>query len=170
MFKEKIYAEERFKVRSLAILVSCLFLSSCGFQPLLTGDPEKMQTFSIQVEGGGYSAYKFRRELEKVLISTPKISNEKIDVVVSVVSTSSNAVFGDDATVTRAQEKAAANFTIRKSGKQLYQGSIDTQASYPLSSNEEFANRMSQSAAVERTLIALAEDLGREIQRVIRAQ
>jgi hypothetical protein len=52
--------------------------------------------------------------------------------------------------------------------KPIAQGTLAADSSYQLNYSEEFATRSAQAAAVERTLMILAEDLAREIGFKIR--
>ena len=59
----------------LSLVTVCLI--GCGFQPLMTGQNESPQRYILKINGSGYTAYKFRRELEKQLAA----SNSKLSAL-----------------------------------------------------------------------------------------
>jgi hypothetical protein len=144
------------------------FLVGCGFQPLMTGQHETPQNFMLNINGSGYSAYKFRRELEKQLALTPKVNNKAYTLTISVSEGYVPIAYGTDATVSRSQIQATANYAIDEGNKTIAKGSVTAYSAYSLNYTEEFSTRSAQSAASERALINLAEELSREIMLKIR--
>lgn len=146
-----------------------LFLSGCGFQPLLTGQHETPQRFTLKINGTGYSTYKFRRELEKQLALTPKVNDKAYVLAVSISEGYVPIAYGTDATVSRSQVQATASYIIHDSDKILAKGTVTAYSSYILNYTEEFSTRSAEAAASERTLLNLSEELAREIMLKIRS-
>jgi hypothetical protein len=157
------------RFRNLGVLsLVALFLIGCGFQPLMTGENESPQRYILKINGSGYSAYKFRRELEKQLALTPKVNDKAYTITVALTESYIATTYGTDATVSRSQVQSTAAYTITDCNKPIAQGTLSADSSYQLNYEQEFATRSAQTAAVERTLIILAEDLAREIALRIR--
>jgi outer membrane lipopolysaccharide assembly protein LptE/RlpB len=152
----------------LASLLS-LPLVGCGFQPLMTGQTQTPQKFNLKVSGTGYSTYKFRRELEKQLALTPKINDKGYVLAVSLSEGYVPIAYGTDATISRSQVQATANYTIYEGNQFIAKGMVNAYSSYILNYTEEFSTRSAQAAASERTLISLAEELSREMMLKIRS-
>ena len=155
------------KLVPLSFLV--LVLVGCGFQPLMSGQHDTPQRFHLKVNGTGYSAYKFRRELEKQLALTPKINDKIYTLNVGVSEGYVPLVYGVDATVSRSQTQATATYEIKDSSELIAKGAVTAYSSYILNYTEEFSTRSAQAAASERTLISLAEELVREVMFKIRS-
>ena len=153
----------------IATGIISLFLSGCGFQPLYCGSPDERQDFEIHVKGDGYSTYKFRREFEKNLAYTPKFDTEKYRLDVTVTESKSAVTYRTDASVTRNQETLAANCLISKKGQTIATSSGSVVTSYPLTPAEEYVTRVAEDAASNRSAIALAEDISRDVLRQIKA-
>lgn len=153
------------------VLLSLLALPliGCGFQPLLSGQHDAPQRFHLKVNGGGYSAYKFRRELEKQLALTPKINDKAYVLNVRVAEGYTPIAYGADATVSRSQIQAIARYMIQDGKQLIAQGTVMAYSAYILNYREEFSTRSAQAAASERTLITLVEELVREIMFKIRS-
>ncbi|MDF3034632.1 MAG: hypothetical protein K0R76_1586 [Alphaproteobacteria bacterium] len=151
-------------------VVSCLsfLLGGCGFQPLMTGQPETPQRFTLKISGTGYSVYKFRRELEKQLALTPQVNDKAYVLTVSLSEGYVPLAYGTDATVSRSQVQATAKYAIQDGTQPLATGNVTAYSSYILNYTEEFSTRSAQAAASERTLISLAEELAREVMLKIR--
>ena len=152
----------------LSLVTVCLI--GCGFQPLMTGQNESPQRYILKINGSGYTAYKFRRELEKQLTLTPKINDTAYVITVTLTESYIATTYGTDATVSRSQVQSTAAYTIMDCNKPIAQGTLTADSSYQLNYSEEFATRSAQRAAVERTLIILAEDLAREVALKIRGK
>lgn len=146
-----------------------IFLSGCGFQPLLTGQHEAPQKFNLSITGTGYSAYKFRRELEKQLALTPKINNNAYNITISLSEGYVPIAYGTDATISRSQVQTTATYSIQQGRISFASGVVTSYSSYILNYTEEFSTRSAQTAASERALINLAEELSREIMLKIRS-
>jgi hypothetical protein len=144
-------------------------LVGCGFQPLLSGQHETPQKFNLSITGTGYSAYKFRRELEKQLALTPKINNNAYIINISVSEGYVPIAYGTDATISRSQVQAMATYSIQLGRESFASGVVTSYSSYILNYTEEFSTRSAQTAASERALINLAEELSREIMLKIRS-
>lgn len=144
------------------------FLVGCGFQPLMTGQQGTPQQFVLKVSGTGYSAYKFRRELEKQLTLTPRVNDRPYILKVSVSEGYVPLAYGTDATVSRNQIQATATYAIEEGTQTLAKGTATAYSAYILNYTEEFSTRSAQAAARERTLINLAEELAREVMLKIR--
>lgn len=144
-------------------------LAGCGFQPLLSGQHDTPQRFNLKVSGTGYSAYKFRRELEKQLTLTPKVNNKAYALKVVVSEGYAPIAYGVDATVSRSQIQATATYMIQDGDQFIAKGAVTAYSSYILNYTEEFSTRSAQAAASERTLISLSEELAREIMLKIRS-
>lgn len=144
-------------------------LVGCGFQPLMTGRHETPQKFALKINGSGYSAYKFRRELEKQLAMTPKVNDRAYVLAVSVSEGYLPVAYGTDATVSRSQIQATAHYTLQEGAQAIARGDVTACSSYILNYTEEFSTRSAQAAASERTLISLAEELSREVMLKIRS-
>ena len=172
----KLHGKNAFLATLLGVM-----LSGCGFQPLLTGQqcaangipnnvPDSApQAFTLKITGTGYSAYKFRREMEKQLALTPKINDRPYVIKVSLSEGYVPVAYGTDATVSRNQIQATAAYEISEGAKLLAKGSLTSYSSYILNYTAEFSTRSAQSAASERTLINLSEELAREIMLKIRS-
>lgn len=145
------------------------FLSSCGFQPLLSGQHTEPQRFVIKLNGSGYSAYKLRRELEKQLALTPKINDKAYLISLSMSEGYVPIAYGTDATISRNQIQATTKYTIEEGSQFIAAGTVTSYSTYMLNYTQEFNTRSAESAASERTLINLAEELAREIMLKIRS-
>ncbi len=143
-------------------------LAGCGFQPLMTGQHETPQKFTLKISGSGYSAYKFRRELEKQLALTPQVNDKAYVLTISVSEGYVPIAYGTDATISRSQIQARATYTLYDCSQMIAKGAVTSYSSYTLNSTQEFSTRSAQAAASERTLINLAEELSREIMLKIR--
>lgn len=146
-----------------------LCLSGCGFEPLYNGTAEGQQVFDVHVKGDGYSTYKFRRELEKNLAYTPKFDNEKYRLDVTITETKTAVTYRTDASVTRNQETLSAVCLISRKGQTLATSSGTIVTSYPLTPAAEYVTRVAEDAASNRSAVALAEDISRDILRQIKA-
>ena len=157
-------------VKKLMLLsLLALPLGGCGFQPLLSGQHDTPQRFNLKINGTGYCAYKFRRELEKQLALTPKV-NDKAYVLNVVVSEGYVPIaYGADATVSRSQIQATATYMIEDSSQFIAKGTVTAYSTYILNYTEEFSTRSAQAAASERTLLSLSEELAREVMLKIRS-
>jgi len=155
-------------LKKLVLFFSGIFLAGCGFQPLMTGQPETPQKFVLKINGSGYAAYKFRRELEKQLAWTPKVNGKAYVLTVSVSEGHVPIAYGADATVSRSQIQATASYTLQESAQTIAKGNVTAYSTYILNYTEEFSTRSAQAAASERTLINLAEELSREVMLKIR--
>ncbi|MBX9804609.1 MAG: hypothetical protein K2Y18_02520 [Alphaproteobacteria bacterium] len=153
----------------LAISFLSLPLTGCGFQPLMSGQQEYPQRFNLKINGTGYSAYKFRRELEKQLALTPRVNNKAYIVSITVNEGYVPIAYGSDATVSRSQIQATANYKIYDGNKFRAQGTVTAYSSYILNYTEEFSTRSAESAASERTILSLSEEVAREIMLKIRS-
>jgi LPS-assembly lipoprotein len=134
----------------------------------MTGQNDTPQRYILKINGSGYAAYKFRRELEKQLALTPKVNDKAYVITVSLTESYIATTYGTDATVSRSQVQSTAAYTIMDCNKPVAQGTLAADSSYQLNYREEFATRSAQAAAVERTLMILAEDLAREVTLKIR--
>jgi LPS-assembly lipoprotein len=154
------------------LLFSFIFtvsLAGCGFQPMMTGENENPQKFTLKITGTGYSTYKFRRELEKQLALTPKI-NDKVYVLSVALSEGYVPIaYGTDATISRSQVQATATYDIKETDRPIANGAVTSYSSYILNYTEEFSTRSAQAAASERTLVNLAEEVSREVMLKIRS-
>jgi hypothetical protein len=155
-------------VKTIIIALICILVTSCGFQPLLTGQSDNPQHFTLKINGAGYSAYKFRKELEKQLALTPKINDRSYTIKILLSEGYVPVAYGADATVSRSQVQATATYEIRENNRPIATGSVTSYSSYILNYSEEFSTRSAQAAASERTLINLSEELTREIMLKIR--
>lgn len=156
-------------LKYLTLILFTTLLTGCGFQPLMTGQSSTPQKFNLKIRGAGYSAYKFRRDLEKQLALTPKINEKAYVVDVSLSEGFVPIAYGTDATISRSQVQATASYTIYEGTRFIAKGNARAYSSYILNYTEEFSTRSSQAAASERTLLSLAEELSREIMFKIRS-
>jgi hypothetical protein len=145
-----------------------LTLAGCGFQPLLSGQHDTPQRFNLKVSGTGYSAYKFRRELEKQLALTPRVNTKAYGLKVLVSEGYAPIAYGTDATVSRSQIQATASYMLQDGDQFIAKGTVTAHSTYILNYTQEFSTRSAQAAASERTLISLTEELAREIMLKIR--
>lgn len=153
-------------------------LSGCGFQPLYSGSPCHKQNFELHVTGSGYPTYKFRREIEKQLDFIPQFDNETYILNISVTEVQTAASYQQDASITRKLSNLIANCLILKKQKNPNPGlpnnqpistlTVNVETSYPLTPTDEFVSRNADKAASTRTAITLAEDLSRDILRVLK--
>jgi hypothetical protein len=146
-----------------------LSVTGCGFQPLMTGQSRTPQRFALKIEGAGYFAYKFRRELEKQLALTPKINDQAYALTVVIQEGCVPLTYGVDATVSRNQVQATATYALTDGTQKLATGLVKAYSTYTLNYAEEFSTRSAQFAANEHALISLAEELAREIMLKMRS-
>lgn len=144
-------------------------LAGCGFQPLLSGQHDTPQRFNLKVSGTGYSAYKFRRELEKQLALTPRVNTKAYVLKVVVSEGYAPLAYGTDATVSRSQIQALASYILQDGDQFIAKGTVTAHSTYILNYTEEFSTRSAQAAASERTLVSLTEELAREVMLKIRS-
>lgn len=157
-------------------LVLAFGLSSCGFEPVLAKKEQSgVSKINLQVTGEpgsgteGYVVYKFKRELRS-LLDRLSFKNNSYRVSVILKDTQGHIGYGSDATILRAQERLIAKFEISKELTPFYKSTADSVSSYTLNSQEEFANLSAKSGTQERVVIALAEEVSREISIAIRNQ
>lgn len=155
--------------RSLITTVLSFFLSGCGFQPLMTGEHHTPQRFDLKISGLGYSTYKFRRELEKQFALTPRLNDKTYSLAVSLSEGYVPIAYGTDATTSRNQVQARGSYTLTDGTQEIAKGNVTAYSTYILNYTEEFSTRSAQSAASERTLLSLAEELAREVMLKIRS-
>lgn len=151
-------------------LGATLLLSGCGFQPLLSGDSRQQQSFELHVKGADYSAYKFRREMEKNLAYTPKFDDESYKLNVVLTETRTAAAYRHDANITRWISTLSAAYIISKGKQIIGQSTASSVTSYPMTPAQEFVTRTAEVAASNRTAINLAEDVSRDILRLIKVR
>ncbi|WP_010299912.1 hypothetical protein [Candidatus Odyssella thessalonicensis] len=151
-----------------ALLSLAVFTVSCNFAPMYCGDKSQSQAICINVKGNGYTAYKFRRELEKQLAIIPRINEREYQLNVVLTETKSAASYEQDATITRSQTTLAAQYTLKEKGKNFGAYTSEITTSYPAIAADEFITRNADQAADTRTAISLAEDVARNVTRLIR--
>lgn len=154
------------------IFISALsiLLTGCGLEPLYCGSPYEQQQFDIHIKGSGYSTYKFRRELEKSLAYTPKFDDNTYRLDINVSESQSGMVYRSDANITRNQEQLTARCTILLNKKQIGVITDTVVTSYPLTPSQEYVTKVAQDSASNRSSVALAESMARDILREIKTQ
>lgn len=157
------------KIRLMGILpILLLGLTSCGFSPMYCGDKTQSQTICLTVKGDGFFAYKFRRELEKQLAIVPRLSSKEYTLSVTLTESKSAATYAEDATITRSQITVNADYRLRHGNDAAGQFKNEITTSYPVVASDEFITRNADQAAISRAAIALAEDVARDVNRLIR--
>lgn len=155
--------------RWLLFSLLALSLAGCGFQPLMSGQHDTPQRFMIKINGTGYSAYKFRRELEKQLALTPRVNDNAYTLHIAISEGYIPIAYGTDATISRSQIQATATYTIEDGNQFIAKGTVTAYSTYMLNYTAEFSTRSAQAAASERALINLTEELVREVMFKIRS-
>jgi hypothetical protein len=147
-----------------------LLLTGCGFSPLHCGDKSQSQAICITVKGNGYTTYKFRRELEKQLALIPRLNKHGYRLTVDLTETKTAAIYAQDATITRSQLTVTARYDLKQDGQNFTQYSNEVTTSYPVTAQDEFITRNADQAADVRVAICLAEDVARDIGRLLQTQ
>ncbi len=156
--------------QSIVLLSLTFFLSSCGFTPMYCGDTSQTQPICITVKGDGYTAYKFRRELEKQLAIIPRFNNHNYRLNLTLTETKSAASYAQDATITRSQTTVSVTYELKQDGKNYGTYTNELTTSYPVVSADEFITCNADKAAETRVAILLAEDVARDVNRLLRTQ
>jgi LPS-assembly lipoprotein len=157
-------------LQPIALLSLTLLLSSCGFTPMYCGDKSQTQAICITVKGEGYTAYKFRRELEKQLAIMPRFNNHDYKLNISLTETKSAASYAQDATITRSQIVVTATYELKQDGKHYGRYTNEITTSYPVVATDEFITCNADKAAENRSAISLAEEVARDVNRLLRTQ
>jgi hypothetical protein len=155
---------------SIMLLAPVFSLASCGFTPMYCGDHSQTQAICLTVKGNGYTAYKFRRELEKQLAIMPRFDTHGYRLDIHLIESKSAASYAQDATITRGQVRVSAHYTLKQDGQGFTQYANDITTSYPVIATDEFITRNADRAAATRVAIALAEDVARDVNRLLRTQ
>lgn len=154
-------------ITSLFIIVCSggFLLSGCGFTPLMQSSlaGNEKQKFDLHVQGTGYTAYKFRRELEKNLAPLPQMTRKPVRIDISVTEGIGSTLIAIDSTTTRMQTTLSATYTLRIGNESVGSESTNSVTSYPITAVDEFITKTSQAAATNRTAKDLSQDLAREI-------
>lgn len=149
-------------------LIFLTALSGCGFEPLYSGDCANRQPLVLHFKGEGAAAYKFRRELEKQLSIVPKFDEKTYQIDLTLAEAKSASTYAQDATITRTQITMTAIYTIRMNDQTIARGSNDLTTSFPVISSDAFATQNADIAAANRVAISLAEEVSRDILRLIK--
>lgn len=153
---------------SIALSSVVLGLAGCGFSPMYCGDRSQSQPICISVKGDGYLTYKFRRELEKRLAITPRLNDHNYRLTVDLTEIKTAASYAQDATISRSQITVSARYELRQDGKTYGNFADQITTSYPVVAADEFITRNADTSAISRVAIMLAEDVARDINRLIR--
>lgn len=162
--------EKRSLKISIVLLTLVFSLASCGFSPMYCGDHSQTQAICLTVKGNGYTAYKFRRELEKQLAIMPRFNTHEYKLNIHLIESKSAASYAQDATITRSQVRISAHYALKQDGQDFAQYTNDITTSYPVIATDEFITRNADRAAATRVAIVLAEDVARDINRLLRTQ
>lgn len=144
------------------------YLTGCGFQPMLKSDTQAKQPFTLKINGEGYPAYVFRREIEKQLALIPRLSNNTYQVDIKLSGTEEAAAYAQTSAITRMNTTLSAAYTIStKNGNQVsLSNSIVT--SYPVIARDEFISRSADVTIKTRAMMSLAQEVALEIVRDIK--
>ena len=154
--------------RMLILPILALGLSSCGFSPMYCGDKSQTQAICLTVKGDGFFAYKFRRELEKQLAIIPRLNNNEYKLSLTLTETKTAATYAEDASITRSQISVYATYQLRQKDRAVGEFKNEITTSYPVVATDEFITRNADQAAITRAAIALAEDVARDVNRLLR--
>ncbi len=154
--------------RMLILPILALGLSSCGFSPMYCGDKTQTQAICLTVKGDGFFAYKFRRELEKQLAIIPRLNNNEYKLSLTLTETKTAATYAEDASITRSQISVYATYQLRQKDRAVGEFKNEITTSYPVVATDEFITRNADQAAITRAAIALAEDVARDVNRLLR--
>ena len=155
-------------------LLMGLFLTGCGFQPLYQQpSAESASTtlpFILEVRGNNdeaYGTYKFKQEL-KILLADVSSSNLR-KITVSLNENFGDIGYGADASVLRSQGQMTATVCLYNVNHQvIYKNRLEVVSSYSTDNAEEFSNLSAKTATRERLIVCLAQDVARDIYRVLR--
>ncbi len=156
--------------RILIFPILMLGMTSCGFSPMYCGDRSQTQAVCLTVKGDGFFAYKFRRELEKQLAIIPRLNDQEYKLSLILTESKAAATYAEDATVTRSQITVHANYQIRYNDRAVGEFKNEVTTSYPVVASDEFITRNADQAAITRAAIALAEDVARDVNRLLRTE
>ncbi len=154
--------------RMLILPILAFGLSSCGFSPMYCGDKSQTQAICLTVKGDGFFAYKFRRELEKQLAIIPRLNNQEYKLSITLSETKTAATYAEDASITRSQISVYATYQLRHKDRAVGEFKNEITTSYPVVAADEFITRNADQAAITRAAIALAEDVARDVNRLLR--
>ncbi|MBX3457815.1 MAG: hypothetical protein KF820_05585 [Candidatus Paracaedibacteraceae bacterium] len=154
--------------RILILPILAYGLSSCGFSPMYCGDRSQTQAICLTVKGDGFFAYKFRRELEKQLAILPRLNNQEYKLAITLSETKAAATYAEDASITRSQITVHASYQLRHMDRAIGEFKNEVTTSYPVVATDEFITRNADQAAITRAAIALAEDVARDVNRLLR--
>lgn len=156
--------------KKLAIALTIIGVQGCGFQPMYSGDCLHRQPITLHFKGEGASAYKFRRELEKHLAIIPKFDSHDYVVNVTLNAVKEGETYASDSSIIRTTDILNANYTVKRDGIPLNENTSDIKASYPILNKENYITITAENATDYRIAVTLAEDVARDIVRLMRAQ
>ena len=153
----------------MGVLMILMFsLTSCGFSPMYCGDKSQTQAICLTVKGDGFFAYKFKRELEKQFAIMPRLSPQEYKLFVTLTELKSAATYAEDATITRSQITVSAAYQLRHADQAVGEFKNEISTSYPVVASDEFITKNADQAAITRSAIALADDVARDVNRLLR--
>ncbi|MBY0281083.1 MAG: hypothetical protein K2W94_02890 [Alphaproteobacteria bacterium] len=158
------------------LLAVCLIgITGCGFKPLhqQKGPVNSASLpFYLKVMGNNddaYTTYRFKQELLTLLSKLRLPQTQKFEIRINLSEGYGDIGYGADATVLRSQGRVAAAIQMYDSDdKPFYENTLDIVSSYTINESEEFSNLNAKNATRDRLIIALAQDVAREISMVLR--
>jgi hypothetical protein len=157
-------------IRPLALII-CLFLSACGFTPMLAHDDKiesgsRLAVASTSKDGSSYTVQMMRQRLKNILSGLNLDSTYKTYVRLS--EESGNLAYATDATATRSMMRMTAQIVISCEGRTIYETKCASVTSYSQNSNDEFANQSASEGARERLIESLSIDISREMHGFVK--
>jgi hypothetical protein len=160
------------KNKIVAIFLSTLALSGCGFEPIydIKGGKENPQSFKLNITGSNeqaYTTYKLRREIETLLPTIQQKTPHTLAVKIVVSETYGNIAYNANAKAQRSQGQLNAKISVLDQGlTPIHEATLNSITSYTVDFTEEFSNISAEAGARERLIKNLAQDIVHELSLV----
>lgn len=164
--------------QKLLVILTCMFLCSCGFQPMYGKKPQGNTdalagVYIEKVSGEGRMAQQFRTDLEDKLNPGGKIpANPAYSLSVSLVSTESAIGVARDGTISRYNLYLDSTYSLKEYGteKVIANGNLRQVASYNNLTNAYFSTYVSKEDAIKRGVTELSENYRQRLAPYLNGQ
>lgn len=162
-------------MKTIALIVTALLLSGCGFTPLMekTDDQAiqsgaKLIVESTNKNGTSYLLHQLRQRLKRSLTGLNLDNSYKI--FVRLTEESGSVAYATDATASRSMDRLSVQLMINKNSQTIFETKLNAVTSYSQNVNDEFVNQSAQTGAKERLLETLSIDIARELHRFAKTE
>ena len=168
LLRSPLVASRSFAVpRLLLVLMGCLMLSGCGFEPLYGEKPAGSVATAVRGNiiidpiNGGHEGQILKIALEnKFNPESLDASNAQYHLSISIAKNRIPTVVKSDGTIQRYDTRFDSQFKLFKfaEDKPILTGSLIRTGSYNVAVNANFATYEAEQDVIERTLKEMAED------------